>query len=344
MARRFGCVVVLLSVVVVSIGVVVLWLLSTLLGGSTGDGGGLWHLARIAVIVVLVAGAAVIVLGIRLARGIGPPLGDLIEGAGRVEAGDFGTRVPEPTRGPGDVRRLVRAFNAMATRLESDEAQRRRLLSDVSHELRTPLAVVQGNIEALIDGIYPPDEAHLAPILEETRVMSRLIEDLRTLSSAEAGQLVLHREPSDLAVLIGEVVASFGPTARTAGVAVVAETADDLPIADIDPIRVREVLANLVSNALRYAPSGTSVLVRASPPSAAGGAGHVAITVSDQGPGIAPALLATVFDRFAKTAESRGSGLGLAIAKAIVEAHGGTIEAASAPDQGTTITVTLPID
>ena len=339
MARRFGCVVVLLSVVVVSIGVVVLWLLSTLLGGGAGEGGGLWHLARVAVIVVLVAGAAVIVLGIRLARGIGPPLGDLIDGARRVEAGEYERRVPEPARGPGDVRRLVRAFNAMTARLETDEAQRRRLLSDVSHELRTPLAVVQGNIEALMDGIYPADEAHLAPILEETRVMSRLIEDLRTLSSAEAGQLALHREPTDLAVLIGEVAGSFGASARTAGVAIVVEAADDLPILDLDPIRIREVLANLVSNALRYAPPGTSVVVRA-----ATGPERIHITVTDLGPGIAPELLPTVFDRFAKSAESRGSGLGLAIARAIVEAHGGTIHATSAPGAGTTIALSLPID
>ena len=338
MARRFGCFIVLLSLVIVSVGVLVLWLLGTLSGVIAADGG-IADFARVAGLVVLVAGAAALVLGIRLVRGIGPPLDALVEAAGRVEGGDYGVRVPQPPRGPGELASLVRAFNTMTARLESDEAQRRRLLADVSHELRTPLAVVQGNVEALMDGIYPADAAHLAPILEETRVLGRLIEDLRTLSLAEAGTLALHREPTDLAILVQDVVTAFAPGAAAASVRLQVAVADNVPLLEIDPIRIREVLTNLVSNALRYVRPGGTVEIRAMPAAAS-----VAIEVVDDGPGIAPDLLPTVFDRFAKTAESRGSGLGLAIARAIVEAHGGRIEAISSPGTGTTVRFVLPAD
>jgi two-component system, OmpR family, sensor histidine kinase BaeS len=338
MARRFGCFVVLLSVVFVSIGVIVLWLIGNLLGVVGGESG-LFHLARAAGLVVLVVGGVAIVFGIRLARNVGPPLGDLIEAAGRVEAGDYAARVPEVVRGPRELRDLARAFNTMTTRLELDEAQRRRLLADVSHELRTPLAVIQGNLEAIVDGVYPADEEHLGAILDETRVLSRLIEDLRTLSLAEAGTLTLHREPTDLAVLVADVARSFGPRADAAGVTLAGDVPDDLPLLDVDPIRIREVLANLVANALRYVPPGGTVRLSGRDASDA-----VELEVVDDGPGIPPELLPIVFDRFAKSADSRGSGLGLAIARAIVEAHGGRIAADSQPSTGTTIRVVLPAE
>jgi two-component system sensor histidine kinase BaeS len=227
----------------------------------------------------------------------------------------------------------------MTARLEVDETQRRQLLAEISHELRTPLAVIQGNLEGLVDGVYPADEAHLGPILEETRVMARLIEDLRTLSLAEAGTLALHREPTDLGILVADVAGSFRAAAEAAGVRVEATIDDELPLLDVDPIRIREVVSNLVSNALRYAATGGAVRINASK------AGErIAVAVADDGPGIPPELLATVFERFTKGAESRGSGLGLAIARAIVVAHGGEIVAESGPGNGTTIRFVLPID
>lgn len=354
LARRFGCLIVLLSVLVVSVGVLALWLLTTLLGLG-GHEGGLATLARGAGLVVLLLGLVAIAFAIRLVRSIAPPLGDLVDAAGRVEAGDYAVRVPELQRGPGELRGLGRAFNTMTARLAADEAQRRRLLADVSHELRTPLAVVKGNLEAIIDGVYPPDEAHLSPILEETRVIERLIGDLRTLSLAEAGTLALHPESTDIGVLIADVVDGFRPRSAEQDVDLRLDAPDDLPLVELDPIRIREVVSNLVDNALRYAGAGGAIAVAAhevaarelSPlPNATPGqntARTLEIVVSDDGPGIAPELLPTVFDRFAKTAESRGSGLGLAIARAIVEAHGGTISAASAPGAGTTIRVSLPI-
>jgi two-component system sensor histidine kinase BaeS len=343
LARRFGCFIVMLAVLVVSIGLLVLWLLGTLLGmiGPDGGPGGIGSLVRVAALVVLVVGVVAISTGIRLARSIARPLGDLVDAAGKVETGDYAVRVREIDRGPGELRDLGRAFNTMTARLEADEAQRRRLLADVSHELRNPLAIVQGNLEALVDGVYPADEAHLGPILDETRVLARLIEDLRTLSLAEAGTLALHREPTDLRVLIADVAESFQVRATGVGATLAAEVPAGLPILEIDPLRIREVVSNLVDNALRYAPSGGRVTVSTRVTEQA-----IEIAVADDGPGIPATLLPTIFERFAKSAESRGSGLGLAIAKAIVEAHGGTIAAESAPEStehpGTTIRVRLP--
>ncbi len=149
----------------------------------------------------------------------------------------------------------------MAARLETDERQRRTLLAEISHELRTPLAVVQGNLEAIIDGVYPPDPAHLAVVLDETRVLARLIDDLRTLALSEAGTLALHREPTDPELLVVDVVRSFEAAAAAAGVELTAAIEGDLPLLDIDPVRIREVLANLVANALRHTPAGGRVTV-----------------------------------------------------------------------------------
>jgi signal transduction histidine kinase len=281
------------------------------------------------------------------ARRIALPLGNLIEAAGRVEAGDYSVRVDERHRGPYELRALIRAFNDMAARLGSDEAQRRTLLADVGHELRTPLAVLQGQLEAMMDGIHPADEAHLAAALEEIRVMEQLVEDLRTLTLAEARTLALHREPTDLAVLAQDACAGFEGLAREAGVALRVEMAEDLPLVDLDPIRIRQVLGNLISNALRYAPAGSAIRVLGgrtggSGAAAAASGGRVAVSVADSGPGIPPDLLPQLFDRFARSADSRGSGLGLAIARQLVEAHGGAIRVEQPEGGGTVVTFELP--
>jgi two-component system sensor histidine kinase BaeS len=226
----------------------------------------------------------------------------------------------------------------MAARLEDSETQRRGLLADVTHELRTPLTVIQGNLEGLLDGVYPADPAHLSPILEETRVLSRLIDDLRTLSLAESGMLALHREPTDLGVLAGETAAAFRPQAEAAGVALALDVSDDLPLLSVDPVRLSEVLNNLVANALRYTRSGGQVTITGRPAEDGG----AVVEVRDTGAGIAPEALSHVFDRFYKSADSRGSGLGLAIAKNLVAAHGGHLSAQSKPGEGTVMTVKLP--
>ncbi len=280
----------------------------------------------------------ILVIGLisRSIRRFGRPFGDLIEAAGRVEAGDYSVRVPE--RGPGEVRGLARAFNAMSARLQRSETERRHLLADVTHELRTPITVMQGNVEALIDGVHPADREHLEGILDETRVLSRLVDDLRTLSLAEAGALALYREPLDPGELVRDTVASFAPQADAAGVSLDVAVEAGLPGVEADPVRTREVLSNVVANALRYTPRGGSVRVSASREVDA-----ITIAVRDTGPGVDPDVLPHLFERFARSATSPGAGLGLAIAKGIVEAHGGTIAATSEPGRGTEIRFTLPL-
>jgi two-component system sensor histidine kinase BaeS len=227
----------------------------------------------------------------------------------------------------------------MAARLEAEDATRRRLLADVSHELRTPLAVIQGNLEALLDGVYPPDEVHIGPILDEVRVMERLVDDLRTLSLAEAGALPLHREPTDPAVLLEDVAAAHRARADAGSIAIKVSITGTPPTIDIDPVRIRQVVSNLVDNAIRAMTGGGTITL-----SAAAANESLVIEVADDGPGIPPELLGSVFDRFAKSAESRGSGLGLSIARAIVTAHAGTITAESPPDgRGTRMRITLPL-
>jgi signal transduction histidine kinase len=197
--------------------------------------------------------------------------------------------------------------------------------------------VIQGNIEALIDGVYPADAPHLEPILAETRILEHLIDDLRTLTLAEAGSLVLHRERTDLGALLNDVAASYRSQADQSGVSLTVTVPDDLPPLDIDPARIREVVANLLSNALRHTPRDGTVEV-----SAARADDMVAVTVHDTGSGIPADQLDRIFDRFYRAPDSPGSGLGLPIAKSLIEAHGGTISAVSEPTTGTTIRVTLP--
>jgi signal transduction histidine kinase len=263
------------------------------------------------------------------------PIGEVMEAADRVAGGDYSTRVQ--VRGQGEVGRLTHSFNQMTERLQVNETQRRALLADVTHELRTPLSVIRGNVEGILDGVYPPDEAHLGPLLEETAVMARLLDDLQTLSTAEAGVLRLHREQLDPVALAEDVVAAFRTRAERAGVTLTCQAPGPVPEVDVDPVRIGEVLTNLLTNAIRHAPSGGSVRVVVEPDPAG-----VAVAVADTGPGIDPRDLAHVFDRCVKSADSGGAGLGLAIARSLVEAHGGRITAESVPGQGTTMRFVLP--
>jgi two-component system sensor histidine kinase BaeS len=226
----------------------------------------------------------------------------------------------------------------MSARLEANEDERRRLLADVSHELRTPLSVIRGNLEGMLDGLYPADAAHLDVILEETRVLERLVEDLRTLSLAESGALRLHREPTDLSALLREVAAAHKAQADAGGVTLTVGVDGELPSIDLDPARTRQVVGNLLANAVRYTPAGGEVTLRAT-----GDGERVAVEVADTGPGIESEVIGRIFDRFYRSADSPGSGLGLPIARSLVIAHGGEISASSEPGSGTTIRFTLPL-
>lgn len=257
--------------------------------------------------------------------------------AGRVAAGDYAVAVEE--RGPREVRRLARSFNSMAERLRDNDEQRRNLLADIAHEMRTPLSVIQGNTEGVLDGIYPADRAHLAPVLEETRVMARLLDDLQTLSTAEAGALRLYRETVRPEQLVSDAAAAMQMRAGNTGLDLETRVEGDLPTLDVDPVRLGEVFANLISNAIRHTPPGGSVVVSAA---ASDEGREVAFSVQDSGPGIPDEVLPHVFERFAKAADTGGAGLGLTIARSLVEAHSGRITASNRPGGGTVITFVLP--
>ena len=294
------------------------------------------HLGPVPIVVAVVAVVAIVAALLRGLAGAARDLDGLLAATRRVQDGDYGVRLGRTRSDLAPLQELGRGFDTMVARLEADEEQRRSLLADVSHELRTPLAVITGNLEAVLDGVYPADPAHLAPILDETRVMERLIDDLRTVALSEAGTLPLHPEPTDPDVLIGDVVRSFTPAAESAGVTLTTEIEGDLPILDLDPVRIREVLSNLVANALRHTPTGGTVAIGGSATRT-----EMSLTVRDTGPGIDPELLPHVFDRFVKGGRSQGSGLGLAIARGLVEAHGGSISVVSAGSGGTTFRVVL---
>jgi two-component system OmpR family sensor kinase/two-component system sensor histidine kinase BaeS len=304
-------------------------LLSGLVGGSSNAIRGLTAALGV-LFLVLVAASAV-----RAIRRTVVPIGEVMEAADRVASGDYQVRVAP--RGSGEARRLIGSFNEMATRLQANEEQRRNLLADIAHELRTPLAVIRGNIEGMLDGVYSRDDEHLRPVLDETTVVARLLDDLRTLSMADAGVLPLYREPTDVAALVDDVVSAFAPRAASSGAHLTTVVAP-LPDLDVDPVRIRQVLENLLANALRYTPAGGTVQIGVTADGQT-----VTFSVADSGPGIAPDELPYVFDRFAKSKDSGGSGLGLAIARRLVEAHGGQIAADSRPGQGTTLRFTLPL-
>jgi signal transduction histidine kinase len=266
------------------------------------------------------------------------PLDELVDASNKVAEGDYTVRVEE--KGPGGVRSLTAGFNSMVERLQVNDQQRRSMLADVSHELRTPITVIQGNVEGILDGMYPADEARLQSILEETQILSRLVDDLRTMALAESGSLQLRREPVDLAPFIQDVVSGFEAQAKERGIKLGLALAD-IESVTIDPLRIREVITNLLSNAVRYTPAGGEVKVGTSE-SATGGERSVTVFVQDSGPGIPASDLTHIFDRFYKSFDSGGMGLGLSIAKYLVEAHGGKIWAESEVGKGTRIFFTLP--
>lgn len=279
----------------------------------------------------------ILVFTVRAFRRAIDPVGEVIDAAQRVADGDYATRVQE--RGPREVRGLTRAFNEMTARLEANDAQRRALLADVSHELRTPLTVIQGNLEGLLDGVYPMDRVHLEPVLDETRQLARLIEDLRMLALAESGALHLQKESTDLSILVHETIASFRAQAESAGIALSADTPAALPNVNVDPARIRQVLENGIANALHFTPRGGEIHVTATLDKTK----NVSVTIIDTGRGISSEELPHVFERFYKARDSRGTGLGLAIAKSVIQAHGGGMFVESQVGHGTKLWFTLPV-
>jgi signal transduction histidine kinase len=294
-------------------------------------------------LVLVVAGVLVAILAATLlvTRKVVGPIEALTDATRRMERGDLSQRVEAPPG--GEVGDLAHAFNAMADALERAEAARRAMVSDVAHELRTPLTNIRGHIEAMQDGLMRPDAETLASLHEEAMLLGRLVDDLRDLALADAGRLSLEREPVDVGPALERAAAAASARAAAAGVAVEAERPPVALRADADPVRLTQILRNLVDNAIAHTPEGGRVTIRAG--RAASGAVEIAVT--DTGEGIAPEHLPYVFDRFYRTDGSRtratgGAGLGLAIVKQFAEAHGGAVRVESRPGRGATFTVTLP--
>ncbi len=316
------------------------------------------------VVSVLGGGLSAIVAGLValwVARRVTRPLDALAAGAHRLAQGDLAHRVPED-RGDelGD---LARAFNTLAGSLQRNEQQRRNMVGDIAHELRTPLAILRGQLEAAQEDAAALRPEALLSLQDEVLRMTRLVNDLQELSLAEAGQLTLRRAKLDLAAIVRAVVGVVGPEAERLGLDLRVETAPDVPPIEADPDRIKQVLLNLLTNALRQAGEGGRVTISVTrrpapkgagaPPDGPGpapagpGAEAAAVRVTDTGPGIAPEDLPHLFDRFYRADKARartqgGTGLGLAIVKGFIEAHGGEVGAGNAAGGGASFWFTLP--
>ena len=289
----------------------------------------------------LVAGAAGILLVILLSRRMLASISSLTAAARGLGSGDLSSRAA--VKGNDEIAELGRTFNSMADALEVSERQRRTMVSDVAHELRTPLSNIQGHIEAMQDGLLAPDAAALDTVHRQALYLNRLVDDLGLLAATEARELRLQQEPTPVAEIVDRVVASFKPRAESGSVRLETQIDEALPVVDVDRVRIEQVLANLVDNAIRHTPSGGRVTVGAKQRK-----GSLRVDVTDTGQGIPTDALPHVFDRLYRADPSRergtgGSGLGLTIARQLVEAHGGSIWAESEEASGSRFVFDLPL-
>lgn len=285
----------------------------------------------------LVALAVGLILALLLASGLIRPVRRLTRAAQAMAAGDLSQRVD--IRGGDEIAVLGKSFNRMAESLEASERQRRAMTADVAHELRTPLAVQRAQIEAMLDGVYPLDEGNLIKVLEQNELLSRLVDDLRTLALADAGELKLDKTRLELVSWVRRLVERFKPAVGDRRLSVEASRSEFL--VEADPTRLEQILNNLLSNAIRHTPEGGEISVTIS-----GDGEKVIVEVHDSGPGIPIGELNKIFDRFYRAQPSRsreegGSGLGLAIARELALAHGGDLTAANHSQGGAVFTLKL---
>lgn len=281
--------------------------------------------------------ALTIIIGLLLMRRFVTPLSEVIAAAQTLAAGDLSTRIR--VSGPDDLRALSDSFNHMADALERSDTERRNMLADIAHELRTPLTVIRGRLEGIVDGVYPADEGHIVPALEETYLLERLVDDLRLLTLAETRQLPFERREIDLNDLARRVIDLFQAEAEAKGIRITLEARTGFLTAHLDPQRTGQVMSNLLANALRYTPEGGDIWLTVESDS-----GGVGLSVLDKGPGVPEEDLPHLFDRFWRGEKSRsrawgGAGLGLAIARQLVEAQDGSIAARNHPGGGLEVSI-----
>lgn len=298
------------------------------------------RLTRAALIAGLLGAGLALLLAFFLAYQLMRPVRELTQAVKMVEKGDFSQRVP--VHGNDELAQLSTTFNNMADSLQKSQESRRAMTADIAHELRTPLAVQMAHLEALQDGIYPLTPENLEPILEQNQMLNHLVEDLRTLTLADAGQLKLDLVTTDIKSLVERVVVRFKPQASSRQVALQMTVPASNPSSMVDPARIEQILNNLLSNALRYTPDGGMVKIILKTDGK-----KILISIHDNGPGIAQEALPYIFERFYRADRSRsrsegGSGLGLAIALQIAVLHGGTLTAENDPQGGAVFTLSLP--
>jgi signal transduction histidine kinase len=289
----------------------------------------------------LIAAGLGVLVALWVASRIGKPVAELTQATRAIARGGPAPLVP--VTGRDEMAELGKAFNHMAAQLAEEEQQRRRLFAGIAHELRTPLAVIQGTLEGMLDRVIEPTPERIAGLHSQAVLLKRLITDLRDLSLAQAGQLQLHRRTIDAAGVVRETLEALAPLADERTVALRVEAPAHLPPVNADPDRLRQVVQNLVENALRHTPAGGEVRITLRGRNGEG----VQMMVVDTGSGIGAEDLPHVFEHFYRADASRarssgGTGMGLAIVKSLVEAHGGQVRVESAPGAGSTFTVTLP--
>jgi signal transduction histidine kinase len=287
-----------------------------------------------------VAAGIGVLVALWLAGRIVRPIAGLTQAARAITGGL--PVAPVPVGGRDEIAELGQAFNHMAARLAEQEDQRRRLFADIAHELRTPLSIIQGTLEGMLDRVIDPTPERIVGLHSQALLLKRLITDLRDLSLARTGQLQLRRQTIDVAQVTRETVETLAPLADDRAVSLGIDAPDDLPRVSADPDRLRQVVLNLVENALRHTPQAGAVRITVR----AEGSG-VRISVADTGKGIGPEDLPHIFEHFyradrSRTRSSGGTGLGLVIVKSLVEAHGGRVTVQSEAGAGSTFTVTLP--
>lgn len=292
--------------------------------------------------VTIITGTAAIIAGVWMSRRLTKPLNSLQHAARAIGDNDLSVRVD--ISGTEEMVEVGSAFNQMADQLQQAETLRRNLLADVAHELRHPVHVLQGNLQAMLDDVYPLEKAEIARLFDQTRHLSVLVNDLHLLTQAEAHQLPLQKQTVDMGTLVKETAVAFRSSAAANGVNLQVELLGSIPAVQIDADRMRQIVSNLLINSLRHSPAGGQIMVSVEQVDAT-----LQIRVKDSGSGIAADDLPHLFDRFYRTGSARnrdqgGTGLGLAIVRAIVEAHGGGVTAVSnGLGQGSTFTLWLPI-